>query len=101
MAVTAACLSACNVRHAGTLGWRPDLAKGVGFNGPAGITSDATHVWVANRGGPSVTELNASTGAVVQVLTGSSYGCNYPAAIASDGTQVANEHQSSVTELPA
>ena len=27
------------------------------FNGPYGISSDGTHVWVANESGDSVTEL--------------------------------------------
>jgi hypothetical protein len=39
-----------------------------GFNDPYGIASDGTHVWVANFGGGSVSELSASTGALVQVL---------------------------------
>jgi hypothetical protein len=39
---------------------------GWGFNGPSGIASDGTHVWVANYGN-SVTELSASTGALVKV----------------------------------
>ena len=56
---------------------------------------------MANSGDNSVTELNASTGAMVQVLSGSSYGFNVPAAIASDGTHVwvANSGDESITEL--
>ena len=49
-----------------------------GFNSPRAISSDGTHVWVANRYGNSVTELSASTGALVQVISGSSYGFDYP-----------------------
>ena len=46
------------------------------------------HVWVANYSGNSVTELSASTGALVKVIGGSSYGFDDPVAIASDGTHV-------------
>ena len=45
-------------------------------------------MWVANALGDSVTELDAATGALVQVINGSSYGFNYPVAITSDGTHV-------------
>ena len=40
-----------------------------GFNEPAGIASDATHVWVANHNGNSVTELSAKAGALVAVIS--------------------------------
>ena len=43
---------------------------GWGFNSPLGVSSDGTHVWVANVQGNSVTELDASDGALVQVLKG-------------------------------
>ena len=33
-----------------------------GFNEPARIAVDGTHIWVPNSGGDSVTELNASDG---------------------------------------
>ena len=58
-----------------------------GFDGPDAISSDGTHVWVANSGN-SVTELSASTGALVQVISGSGYGFDAPEAISSDGTDV-------------
>ncbi len=50
----------------------------------------------------AVTELSASTGALVKVLSGSNYGFDHPNAITSDGTHVwvANFYGSSVTELP-
>ena len=77
---------------------------GWGFNTPGAVSCDGTHVWVANFGGDSVTELNAATGALVQVITGSSYQFRSPAAISSDGTHVwvANDNvNGSVTELNA
>ena len=41
-----------------------------GFDNPHAVSSDGTHVWVANDSNTlnSVTELSASTGALVQVL---------------------------------
>ena len=74
---------------------------GWGFSGPYSIASDGTHVWVADDFGDSVIELDASTGAEVQVVYGS--GLNAPDAIASDGTHVwvANLDGNSVTELDA
>ena len=76
---------------------------GWGFNGPDAITSGGTHVWVANANGDSVTELSASTGALVKVIRGSSYGFDYPSGITSDGTHVwvANYWGNSVTEFSA
>jgi uncharacterized repeat protein (TIGR02543 family) len=68
-------------------------------SGPDGISSDATHVWVANYGGNSVTELNASSGSAVQTIgVGSG-----PHAVSSDGTHVwvANNGSNTVTELNA
>src|SRR5664280_2795626 len=80
-----------------------NVVQTYGFNEPGAITSDGTHVWVANSGGNSVTELNASNGLPVQVLSGGSYGLNLPRSIAYDGTHlwVANADGQSVTELNA
>ncbi len=74
---------------------------GWGFDEPWAITSDGTHVWVANRG-KSVTELSASTGALVKIISGSSYRFDAPDTIASYGTHiwVVNDGDS-VTELSA
>ena len=66
---------------------------------PAAVSSDGTHVWVANVYGNSVTELNASDGSVVRTI-----GVGHqPDAISSDGTHVwvANANDNSVTELNA
>ena len=66
-----------------------------GFNGPTGIACDGTHVWVVNEepsehvpNPGSVTELNAATGALVQVISGASYGFATPVGISCDGTHV-------------
>jgi len=60
-------------------------------------------VWVANGSGYSVTELSATTGGLVKVISGSRYHFNGPAAIAADrtGVWVANAAGQSVTEFPA
>jgi hypothetical protein len=76
------------------------------FNQPVAVSSDGTHVWVANDGTDSVSELDAATGALVQVISGPSYGFAQPDAVSSDGTHVwvANlnpRYGNSVTELNA
>jgi DNA-binding beta-propeller fold protein YncE len=82
---------------------RVRVLTGDGFSGPVAVASDGTRVWVADSGGNAVTELNAATGALVQVLTGSRYGFSDPVAVAADGTRVwvANGDSDSVTEFPA
>jgi hypothetical protein len=45
-------------------------------------------VWVANFLGNSVTEINASNGALVQVRAGPRYGFVQPAGVSSDGSNV-------------
>jgi len=72
-----------------------------GFSNPLGIASDGTHIWVANAGDYSVTELNGSDGSLVQTLSGSSYGFSGPAGAATQGTQiwVTNSDGNSVTKL--
>jgi hypothetical protein len=41
---------------------------------------DGTNIWVPNRGGPSVTVVRASSGAVLQTLTGNGLGLPWAAA---------------------
>jgi hypothetical protein len=69
---------------------------GVGDAPYFSISSDGTHVWVAN-GNDTVTELDASTGAVVQTIDG----VNGPDGVSSDGTDVwvANEYDGTVSEI--
>ena len=67
---------------------------------PLGVSSDGTHVWVANSGSGTVSELDASTGAVVQTITVGSE----PVGVSSDGTHVWVTNAASsgtVTELDA
>jgi DNA-binding beta-propeller fold protein YncE len=66
-------------------------------------------VWVANGDGAPleegglVTELNASTGALVKVITGTAYAFESPTGISSDGKDVwvTNYSDGSVTGFPA
>ena len=71
---------------------------GVG-NYPWGVSSDGTHVWVANFSDHTVTELLASDGSVVQTI---GVGTE-PRAVSSDGTHVwvADLGDNTVTELLA
>jgi DNA-binding beta-propeller fold protein YncE len=75
------------------------------FSNPSSIAFDGTHVWVANWGGNSVTELDASNGAWDQTLSAGSYGFDGLRTIAFGGTHVwvTNVHQGigpySITEL--
>ena len=66
---------------------------------PYGITSDGTHVWVANNGNNSVSEIDASTGIVISTISVGSLPCG----ITSDGTHVwvANNGNNTVSEIDA
>jgi serine/threonine protein kinase/outer membrane protein assembly factor BamB len=76
---------------------------GCGFKDPTGIAVEGTHIWIANHKGRSVTELNASNGHLVQVLSDHKYGFSGPYGIAVDRAHiwVANFNGNSVTELNA
>lgn len=66
---------------------------------PAAVSSDGTHVWVANSGGDTVSEIQASTGAVIHTITVG----QDPAGISSNGTTVwvANHGDDTVSEIDA
>jgi hypothetical protein len=78
------------------------------FNDSGGIAISGANVWVANTDeshidGNSVTELNATTGAVIRVLKSAKYQFKGPWGIASGDNHiwVANAGGNSVTELNA
>jgi len=74
------------------------------FNYPEAVSSDGAKVWVENLDGDSVTELTASTGALVKVNLLPTCGFSYPDGVASDGTHVCERRSAngdSVTELSA
>jgi YVTN family beta-propeller protein len=66
---------------------------------PVAISSDGRHVWVANQGDNTVTELLASDGSFLRTIA---VGWS-PSSIWSDGTHVwvANQNDNTVTELSA
>jgi hypothetical protein len=68
---------------------------------PYGIAFDGEHMWVANTGSTTVTELQASTGATVGTFTTGAG--PYPVALAFDGANiwVANAASSTVTKMQA
>jgi len=67
------------------------FAGGFGYR-PEGIAAAGNRVWVANplggSGHGSLTEINAQTGALVRVLSGSPYRFYLPTAVAGAGSQV-------------
>ncbi len=71
------------------------------FNGPTGIVTCGSHVWVTNVVGNSLTELNVSNGAQVQIFSGASRDLSEPMGIAGNGTDlwVANLSSNSVAEV--
>jgi streptogramin lyase len=71
------------------------------FSGPSGIVVTSTHVWVSNTTNNTVTELDARTGAVVQVIGRSTQDFGTPAsiAVANGVVWVANVEGNAATEL--
>jgi DNA-binding beta-propeller fold protein YncE len=78
--------------HTISVSAQPDAFVGVGPD-----------IWVASCSGNAVTEINETTGQVIQSLTDTSYGFDCPEGLAFDGTNiwVANDLGSSITELNA
>lgn len=72
-----------------------------GFASPDALAVAGGKLWVANRANNSLTEVDATTGALVRRLSGRSYGFNQPDAVTPDGTHlfVANAGGRSVTEI--
>jgi DNA-binding beta-propeller fold protein YncE len=71
------------------------------FNQPDAIALDGVHVWVASFCANAVTEMNASDGSVVQVLSGRGFDRPRAIAVAGSHVWVANSSSSTVTELNA
>jgi YVTN family beta-propeller protein len=83
VAVAACCVGVSSAAAEGIIG-----TIGVG-SFPWGVSSDGTHVWVANYGGPygggnTVSEIEASSGTVIRTITVG----NDPIGVSSDGTHV-------------
>jgi DNA-binding beta-propeller fold protein YncE len=68
-----------------------------------GVSFDGTNVWVTNTRTDWVLELSESTGALVQVLSASSYMFDNPQSVTSDGTHVwvVNAGNGTLSELSA
>ena len=69
------------------------------FDSPAAIAAVGSNLFVTNSVSDTVTEVDASTGSLVRVISGSSYKFDYPVAIAAVGSDlfVANSGGQSVT----
>jgi len=78
------------------------VISGDGFNLPDALGLRSNTLWVAN-GSNTVSELAASSGALVRLVHGNRLGLVHPDAIALDGTSVfvSNISGNSVTELDA
>jgi DMSO/TMAO reductase YedYZ molybdopterin-dependent catalytic subunit len=72
------------------------------FNQPVATALSGTDLFVANKSGGSLPELDAKTGAPLRVISGATYGFANPIAIVSseDDLFVANAGGGSVTEIP-
>jgi hypothetical protein len=78
------------------------VARATEFDAPSGLAFGGGHLWVTNRAGNSVTEINPATGAWVKTFRGSDYGFNSPTAIVRLGSDLFVANQAgSVSELRA
>ena len=97
-AATAGCLfaTATSAGAAGAVGSSPE------FDAPSGLAVAGGELWVTNKHGNSVTEINPANGSRVAILSGASYAFDKPIAITSAGSDlfIANRGSGgSVTEI--
>jgi hypothetical protein len=88
----------------GASGWPSVFASsGYDWAEPSGIASDGAHLWIANLGGDSLTEVNVADGSFVRNLHGAAYSLGAPAAVLFDGAHiwVANYTANTLTEINA
>lgn len=71
------------------------------LNGPEGIATVGTTVWIANGGSNSVAELDARNGRLIRSLAGARDGFNESGLIAADNSHIWIPDGSSITELNA
>lgn len=76
---------------------------GMGWDNPAGIVSDGSHMWVAITGDQEVVEINISDGSIASTILDDSYGFIGPTGMAFDGANiwVTSPAGNRVTELKA
>ncbi len=93
VAVAACCVGVSSAAAEGVIRTIP-----VGSN-PWGVSSDGTHVWVANRNEATVSEIDASSGTVIRTIP---VGIE-PTGVSSDGTHVwvTNFNDDTVSEIDA
>ncbi|MHB1509631.1 MAG: NHL repeat-containing protein [Acidimicrobiales bacterium] len=79
---------------------RSVLSGPYGFNAPDAVAAIGNDLFVANRAGNSITEVNAVNGALVRIFSGARYKLNQPTALQSVGEHlyVANG-RAGVTEI--
>ena len=67
---------------------------------PLAVSSDGTHVWVADYDEDAVSEIEAASGKVIKTIPSA---CCYPAGVSSDGTHVwvVNHDNASASEIDA
>jgi putative pyrroloquinoline-quinone binding quinoprotein len=85
-----------------TAAMAPATGSSLEFDSPSGLAFNGGDLWVSNLDGNSVTEINPTSGALIDTFDDSSYQFNQPTAITSSGADlfVANAG-GSVTELQA
>ena len=73
------------------------------FDWPVAFAMSGVDLFVANYNGASVTEVNASTGALMKVISGLKYHFDEPGALALTGTDlfVGNYGSAKITEVDA
>jgi serine/threonine protein kinase len=84
--------------------YRVLLPSKYGFRNPWNVAAYNGHVWVVNSQSNSLTELNASNGALIRTVAYGKYGFSFPDGIASDGAHiwvVNNVQNGAVIELNA
>jgi DNA-binding beta-propeller fold protein YncE len=93
VAVAACCIGVSSAAATGVIRTIP-----VG-GGPYGVSSDGTHVWVTSGSGDAVSEIDASSGTVVNTITLNS---GNQGDVSSDGTHVwvTNNGSGTVSEIP-
>jgi hypothetical protein len=58
------------------------------FDEPVALVFDGHHIWAANYGGNSLTELDVRDGRFLRTVSGASYGFFAPSALAFDGRHI-------------
>jgi hypothetical protein len=98
--------TACGSTHPQTwLGPAPKKKASPDFSDISALATDGSHLWVANWGGNSITELDPTNGSLVRTISGASYHFNAPDALAADGSHLwvanggSNNGGNSLTEL--